>query len=160
MTLGASFFLTVAAVAGNGLLVGASLDQSIKQLPARHRIGALAYSAYSCAADLGPGILWYAVLGIGAALLTVAAAAAAVAEGMAPQATVPLVAAAILSLLHSLATARAAPTNFSQRRVPQTEEALGAVFARFTHWQTVRATLQVLTLGAVLWALIAWFTLA
>ena len=32
-------WLLVAAVLVNGLLVGASLDQTIKQLPARRRIG-------------------------------------------------------------------------------------------------------------------------
>lgn len=31
----------------NGIAAGASLDQSIKQLPVRHRIGVVAYSAYS-----------------------------------------------------------------------------------------------------------------
>jgi hypothetical protein len=155
-----AFILTVAAVAVDGMLAGASLDQSIKQLPARHRIGAVVYSAYAQAADLGNGILWYALLGVGAALLTVAAAVAALVQGVAAQVTVPLVAAAALSVLHSLATSRAAPTMFSQRRVPQTEEALVAVFDRFTRWQTVRVTLQVLTLAAVLWALIAWFVVA
>jgi len=34
--------LLLAAAGANGLLAGASLDQSIKQLPARHRIGVLA----------------------------------------------------------------------------------------------------------------------
>ena len=35
------------AVMVNGLLAGASLDQSIEQLPDRHRIGVRAYLAYS-----------------------------------------------------------------------------------------------------------------
>jgi hypothetical protein len=41
--------LALAAVAAltAGLLAGASLDQSIKQLPARHRIGVEAFAAYS-----------------------------------------------------------------------------------------------------------------
>jgi hypothetical protein len=65
-----SLWLLVAAMLGNGLLVGASLDQVIKQLPARHRIGVIAFSDYSRAGDLGRGIAWYAALGIGAALLT------------------------------------------------------------------------------------------
>jgi len=34
--------LSVALIV-NGLLAGASLDQSIEQLPSRHRIGMLAY---------------------------------------------------------------------------------------------------------------------
>ncbi len=160
MQLTLSFVLTVAAVAGDGLLAGASLDQSLKQLPARHRIGALAYAAYTRAADLGPGIAWYAILGVSAALLTVTAAITAVVQRTAAPITVPLLIAAALAVLHSLATAQAAPTMFRQRRVPQTEEALSAVFVRFAHWQTVRVTLQVLTLGTVLWALVAWFAVA
>lgn len=160
MALNLSFILTVAAVAADGMLAGASLDQSIKQLPARHRIGAVAYAAYAQAADLGPGILWYAVLGVGAAILTIAAAVVAVVQRIAVPVAAPLVIAAVLAVLHSLATAQAAPTMFSQRRVPQTEQALGAVFARFARWQTVRVTLQVLTLAAALWALVAWFALA
>lgn len=160
MALNLSFILTVAAVAADGMLAGASLDQSIKQLPARHRIGAVAYAAYAQAADLGPGILWYAVLGVGAAILTIAAAVVAVVQRIAVPVAAPLVIAAVLAVLHSLATVQAAPTMFSQRRVPQTEQALGAVFARFARWQTVRVTLQVLTLAAALWALVAWFALA
>ena len=34
----------LAPVVANGLLVGVSLDQSIKQLPARHRIGVTAFA--------------------------------------------------------------------------------------------------------------------
>jgi len=41
----------------DGLLAGASLDQSIKQLPARQRTGVRAFFAYSQAADLGNGII-------------------------------------------------------------------------------------------------------
>jgi hypothetical protein len=37
--------LLLAAAGANGLLAGASLDQSIKQLPARHRIGVLSLPA-------------------------------------------------------------------------------------------------------------------
>jgi protein-S-isoprenylcysteine O-methyltransferase Ste14 len=38
-------WLPLAAVVANGLLAGVSLDQSIKQLPARHRIGVTAFAA-------------------------------------------------------------------------------------------------------------------
>ena len=68
--------LLVAAVAANGLLAGATLDQAVKQLPARHRIGVEAFSAYSQAADLSNGVAWYASLGVGAAVLTLAAVVA------------------------------------------------------------------------------------
>jgi hypothetical protein len=72
---GRTTVVLLGAVVANGLLVGASLDQSIKQLPARHRIGVEAFSAYSQAADLRNGVAWYATLGLGAAAVTLAAAA-------------------------------------------------------------------------------------
>jgi hypothetical protein len=56
------------------MLCGASLDQSIKQLPAMHRIGVKAYSAYAKAADLKNGVAWYGLLGIGSALASVSLA--------------------------------------------------------------------------------------
>jgi hypothetical protein len=115
----------VAATAADGLLAGASLDQSIKQLPARHKIGLVAYSQYSRASDLGPGILWYGILGVGAALLTIAAAVTALVQGVSPTGATPLYAAATLAVVHSLVTTQAAPTNFSQRRVAKDEAALG-----------------------------------
>ena len=149
------FVLILAATAADGLLAGASLDQSVKQLPARHKIGPVAYSEYSRASDLGPGILWYGILGIGAALLTVAAAVVAVAQDAPAATAVPLYLAAGLAVLHSLATTRAAPTNFSQRWVTNDEAALARVFDRFERWQTLRVVLQVLNFVAMLWALVA-----
>lgn len=147
--------LVIAATALNGVLTGASLDQSIKQLPARHRIGAVAYATYSRASDLGTGIAWYAGIGVSAAVVTIAAAVIALLADAEPSRSVPLVIAGVLSVLHSLATSRAAPTMFSQRRVTD-EAALAAVFDRFTRWQTLRVCLQMLTFAATLWALVAF----
>jgi hypothetical protein len=156
MPLDFTLTIIVVATAADGLLAGASLDQSIKQLPARRKIGLVAYSEYSRASDLGPGILWYAILGIGAALLTIAAATAAFFEAAPPASATPLYVAAGLAVLHSLVTTRAAPTNFSQRRVADEEVALTRVFDRFERWQTLRAVLQVLNFAAMLWALVAY----
>ena len=150
--------LLTAATAADGILAGASLDQSVKQLPARHRIGVIAFSVYSQASDLGPGIIWYAILGIGAALLTVAGAIAALIQGAAPLHAVPLYIAAGLAVLHSLVTTQAAPTNFRQRQVANNGAALTAIFNRFERWQTLRVVLQVLTFAAVLWALITYIS--
>ncbi len=76
--------LVIAATALNGIVVGASLDQSIKQLPARRRIGVIAYSTYSRASNLDNGIAWYASVGVGALLLTLGAAVVALVQGVAP----------------------------------------------------------------------------
>src|SRR5438093_12066699 len=68
------FVLLGIATTVDGLLAGASLDQSIEQLPARHRIGVRAYSAYSRASHVANGRFWLIPLGIGGAALTLAAA--------------------------------------------------------------------------------------
>jgi hypothetical protein len=90
---------------------------------------------------------------VGAAALTIAAAVCARRREPQSRRTQPLYAAAGLAVLHSLATTRAAPTNFSQRKVaPDDEASLARIFDRFERWQTSRAALQVLNLGAMLWA--------
>lgn len=147
--------LIIAATAMDGLLAGASLDQSIKQLPARRRIGAIAYSVYARAADLGAGIAWYAVLGIGAALLTIVAAIVACTQAAPSSVALPLYLAALACLAHSFTTSRAAPTMLSQRRVANNEAELTALFDRFERWQTARVTLQAVTFGLMLWTLAA-----
>jgi len=43
--------LVIATTALSGIAAGASLDVSIRQLPARHRMGVIAYSGYSQATD-------------------------------------------------------------------------------------------------------------
>ena len=145
--------LVLVATAFNGILAGASLDQSIKQLPARHKIGVVAYSVYSQASDLGNGVAWYAIIGVGAALLTIIAALVAFFQRNNLVPATPIYVAAVLSILHSLMTTQAAPTMFSQRRHAQDEAALTEIFNRFERWQTLRAVFQVLTFGVLLWAI-------
>lgn len=156
MALDTALLLMLAATAANGILAGASLDQSIKQLPARHRMGMVAFSAYSRAADLGNGVVWYALIGIGAAALTIATALVAHLQGIAAGQALPLDMAAALTVLHSLVTTQAAPTNFSQRRAGDDEAALARIFNRFERWQALRAVLQVVSFGVMLWALVSY----
>lgn len=145
--------LAAVATAVDGLLAGASLDQSIKQLPARHRIGMRAFSAYSRASDQGNGIAWYALLGVGGALLTLAAAGWALVPGLVIPRSLPVLVAGGLAIAHSFTTARAAPINLSQRSA-EDETVLAGVFQRFERWQTARATLQLATFLAMIWALV------
>jgi hypothetical protein len=150
-----SVVLAALAAAVDGLLAGASLDQSIKQLPARHRIGVRAFSAYSRASDQANGVVWYAALGVGGAVLTLAAAATSVLRGAPNHERQPLLLAGLLSIAHSLTTARAAPINFSQGAVGDDERALQDIFDSFERWQTMRVSLQLATFLAMLWALAA-----
>jgi hypothetical protein len=157
MAVDFTLILVVAATASVGLLAGASLDQSSKQLPTRHRIGVVAYSQYSRAADLGNGILFYGILGVVAALLNIAAAIVAYWQGVSSHLANPIYVGALFAVLHSLVTTQAAPSNFSQRKVPADNEgALARVFDRFTRWQNIRCVLQVLNFGVNLWALIVY----
>src|SRR5919199_1613282 len=149
--------LIILAIAFNGILAGASLDQSIKQLPSRHKIGPKAFSAYSRAADLGNGIIWYATIGIGSTALTIAVAINILFQEIGYSnyyyTAIPIYAAAILSVAHSATTVKAAPTNFFQRKVFDDEQALIRLFNHFERLQLIRAVLQVTTFGAMLFAL-------
>jgi hypothetical protein len=152
--------LLIASTALIGMLAGASLDQSFKQLPARHRLGSVAFSRYSRAADLTNGIAFYAALGIGALLVSLASAVAVRLAGISSMAANPIYLATTLSVLHTLTTARAAPLNFSQKKVPEEDERmLRSIQNKFTMWQSIRCVLQVANFGVNLWAMVAYIKL-
>jgi hypothetical protein len=146
--------LWVAAVAGNGIAAGATLDQAVKQLPARRRIGPTAYLGYVRAADLRNGLIWYPIMGIGAAVLTVAAV---IAVFLVQPVGVPALAAGcagLCTLAHAGATARAAPLLLTLRRGAHSEDSVVSVLDRFAVINSVRAVGIVLTLAAAIWALV------
>ena len=145
--------VTAAAAFASGILAGASLDQSIKQLPARRKIGAVAFRNYVRAADLGSGVVWYSALGVGAAALTLAASLAAVFGLREPRVRLPAIAAGALAILHTLTTTRAAPIYLGLRSELPATDALEATFTRFARWQAARAALQTMTFAALLWLL-------
>jgi hypothetical protein len=149
--------LQVAAVVVASMGATASLDQLIKQVPARHRIGVVAYSAYSRAADFHTGILYYAPIGLGWLVLIPAAAVAGWRDGASGQRSLALAAMVCGLVAHLLVTALfAAPALLSQRRIrPDDAEALTAAFDRFERWHLVRTGIDVATLGAAVWALVA-----
>lgn len=147
-------YLLAAATVADGVLAGLSLDRSIAQLPARRRIGDRAYSAYSVAHEMhSPGVIWYPTLGLGAALLTVAAGITAALVAVPTAQALPVYLAAILSIAHTVVTARAATTNLRQRSVSGDDAALAHVLDRFTFWHGLRAMLQFATFIAMVWTL-------
>ncbi len=144
----------IAAALANGLIAGASLDRSVVQLPARRKIGVPAYSAYSVAHELeGVGLIWYPVLGIGSALLTIAAAVVAAATGIALFKGSPIYLAAAAAVMHSVATARAAPVNFRQRSAQGDEAELARIIDSFEKWHAARAVLQLASFAGTVVAL-------
>ncbi|MGH3757685.1 hypothetical protein [Actinophytocola sp.] len=147
----------VAALIVNAMLIGATWDQTIKQLPARQVIGVEAFSAYSQAADLRNGVAWYATLGIAAALLALAAALLALVSRPRPTGTrrAMLVVAALATAGHMAVTASAAPLNFSQRDHTADVDALTRTFDQFAQLNLLRAVLQTLVVAALAWILLA-----
>lgn len=146
--------LIVAATALNGLLAGISFDGVLVKLPARHRIGAVAYATFARGNDLGNGLWVYPSTAIGAALLTILATIVAYVEQASATLLVPLTIATLTSIGHFVATSRTAPNMLRVGKTPHDEALLAPLLDRFARWHTVRATLQVLTFFVLLWALI------
>ena len=147
-------FLLVLATATNGLLAGLNVDTALVKLPARRRIGAVAYATFARGNDLGNGLLVYPLLGVGAALLTVLATVFAYLVFAPMELLLPLSIAFLLSLLHTFATTRAAPIMLSLKNTPDDETLLAAKLDRFASWHAVRATLQVIAFFTLLWTLV------
>src|SRR5262249_27219273 len=104
-----------------GLVAGVSLDKCVMQLPARHRIGIRDFAAFTRANDLGHGLILYPTLGVGAAIVTIAAALVSTSLPLSASAVWAIHGSAVLAVLHSMVTARAAP-NILMLRHPRTDE--------------------------------------
>ena len=146
--------LMILATAMNGLLSGLNVDTALVKLPARRRIGAVAYAAFARGNDLGNGLVVYPIFGIGAALFTVLATAIAYLEHSPMGLLLLLSLASLLSILHTFATTRAAPVMLSIKDAPNDEAILTTKLDRFARWHAVRAMFQVLTFFVLLWALV------
>jgi hypothetical protein len=144
----------VIALVMNGMLAGMTIDQSVKQLPARRVIGASAYSRYSRASDLGNGIWLYAIFGLGAPTSSLALTVASVSSlGWGASLSIGAATSLALCVCQLVLTTQAAPTNFSQRRYSvEDETALQRVFDKFERIQTLRSFAVVLAFGAVLYS--------
>lgn len=147
-------WLIVIATALNGMLAGGSLEGSLVKLPARRRIGVVAYATFARGNDLGNGLVVYPVWAVSAALLTFIATIVAYVEQQSTGLVVPLTIASLTSVGHFLATSQAAPVMLSLRHTPDDEAILTAKLDKFERWSAVRTTLQVLTFFVLMWALI------
>jgi hypothetical protein len=146
--------LNIAATALNGLLAGISFDGALVKLPARRRIGAVAYAIFARGNDLGNGLWVYPATAIGAALLILVATIVAFVAHASAALLVPLSIATLASIGHFVATSRAAPVMLRVGKTPDDEALLAPLLDRFARWHAVRATLQVLTFFVMLWALV------
>ncbi len=156
MTIDFTFILILAATILTGLLAGASFDKAIVQLPARHRMGVIGFAAFSKANDLGNGLIFYPVLGNTAALLTFIASLVAFSRSTPLAHTWPLYISALLAILHSITTTRAAPNMLKLRQPISDEAILAETFNRFARWHNLRAILQVLNFIMLICATVAY----
>ena len=146
--------LLALATAVNGLLAGLNVDTALVKLPARRRIGVVAYATFARGNDLGNGLVVYPLLGVGAALLTFLVTALAFVERSPLEVLILLSLASLLSILHTFATTRAAPVMLSIKDIPDDEAILTTKLDRFARWHAFRATFQVLAFFVLLWALV------
>ena len=156
MTIDFTFILILAATALTGLLAGTSSDKAIVQLPARHRMGVVGFAAFSKANDLGNGLIVYPVLGNSAALLTIIAAIVSFLQSTPLPQAWPLYISALLAILHSVTTARAAPNMLKLRQPISDEALLTETFNRFAKWHNLRAILQLLNFIMLIWATVTY----
>jgi hypothetical protein len=156
MIINLMFILILASTIVTGLLAGASLDKAIVQLPARHRMGVIGFATFSRANDLGNGLIAYPVLGISAALLTIIAAFVAFWQCTPFGYALPLYISALLAVLHSATTSRAAPNMLSLRQATSDEATLTETLDRFAKWHNVRTLLQLLNFITLVWAIVAY----
>jgi hypothetical protein len=140
----------VLATSLTGLLCGASLDQSIKQLPARHIIGIKAFSTYAKAADLKNGVIWYAFLGIGAALASISTTLLAWKNNIDERIALPIYLGGFFAISHSICTFLAAPLYHQQKKTDD-EPILQKLFKRFERIQTLRSIFLSLNFLAFIW---------
>jgi hypothetical protein len=134
------------------MLCGASLDQSLKQLPSRHHIGIKAFSAYAKAADLKNGVIWYTILGAGAASASIVTAIIHWRNHADPDIAIPIYLSAFFAVCHSICTARAAPTYHMQKNITN-EKDLKKLFDRFEVIQTIRSLFIVTNVASFVWAM-------
>jgi hypothetical protein len=126
-----------------GLLCGASLDQSIKQLPARRRTGVKIFSSYAKAADLKNGIVWYAVLGIGMGASSIFTAVYVWSHHSHALYSIPVFLAGAFAIGQLICTSIAAPTYHKQKEITD-EGGLEKLFNKFEFVQAVRSVFIVL----------------
>jgi len=146
--------LLALSVIFNGTLAGLSIDTALVKLPARKRIGAVAYATFARGNDLGNGRLVYPVWAIISAVLVFAAAILAFLRHETTPLLRELAISSALTIAHFLATSRAAPVMMSIKDAPDDERVLSARLSAFARWHAVRASFQLLTLFVLVVALL------
>ena len=135
---------------------GASIvDRAIVATPAWRALGPAAWAAYSRHADLGNGVVVYAIYGVGLAVLTLAAAISYRFDRATPRSAGPPIYLAALCAMGVIATTiKAAPIMLGVPDLGNDVAALQDAFDQFTFWGLyIRGALATVALLAGVWAL-------
>ncbi len=148
-----SFVVLLTAAAGFNLVwAGAATFRVLVDLPARHRLGAVAFAELSRATDLSAGLVFYPVSALGACALSCAVAMAARASASRRVRRAAMVA-AICSLAVLALTTQAAPIMFRIGASANDASAVESLGDRFTFLTNFRAAFAVLAAVALQYAL-------
>lgn len=149
------FFLVVAATFADGLFAGIAVQKLFVELPARKKIGAVAFAHYSRASDMGNGFYIYPSFAIGGLLLKGLTYILALKSAYPLHVLVPLGFAVSFGIGVLVTTAFAAPQMLRLRRMEDKEELLSPLLENFVTYSYPRAVFMWLQFAALLWALIA-----
>ena len=155
MAISATRVLLTMATFLSGLLAGFNLDRSLVHNAAWRRLGAAAWAAYSLDADLSfRAAMLYPLLGIGVALLSVAAMVSYRRDrSEARSAALPIYGSALFALSGLLMTFLAGPHMLSVPRLIDDPAGLKRALDGFVFWGDIRGGFQVLAFVANLWSL-------
>ncbi len=149
-----SFVALLGVTAGVNLAwAGAVTFRVLIDLPARHRIGPVAFAELSRATDLSRGLVFYPALAVGSAFLSCAVWLAAVRTKARPSIRWQAAAAAVSALLVLVVTTQAAPIMFRIGASPNDPATIQPLADRFTALTNIRALLADTGAVALLWAL-------
>jgi hypothetical protein len=145
--------LLALAVGVNVSWAGAVTFRVLIDLPARSRIGPVAFAEFSRATDLSTGLAFYPIAGFSSAAVAVATWLVARRRRAPPPIQVPAGVAAVSTLLVLVVTLWAAPIMFQIGSSPNDAAVLASLADRFARLTQLRALLANLAAASLLAAL-------
>jgi hypothetical protein len=149
-------FAIASAVVFEGMRAGAGTFRLVLDLPARARLGSVAFAEFCRATDLSTrGVVFYAIYGFGGVLLTLTAWLVTARGRSSPRVHNLLGAAVLWSIFVLVFTIQAAPLMWRVGSAPPDALLLAALLDRFTFWTTLRVCCVDLSFLATVAALVS-----
>lgn len=163
--------LVIAATLVDGFLGGLNINRALVEMPAWQQTGPVAWAQFSKHADLAPtAMVLYPLSAFAGALLSIAAVISFHRDWSGRRgrrgrtglrsASVPVYAAALLTVGGLLLTIQAAPIMLSVPDLGDDATALQRALDGFQSWGNIRGMFQVLAFIANMWSLVVLLTLS